>query len=489
MRKRRLFGTEVEYGLQISGRGAREQMEDAAEFVASHDGVAFCGWDYGLESPRCDMRGFSVDRLAEDPIDAQFDEGSGTRNDRALRADRVLVNGARFYNDHGHPEYSTPECSRIADLVAQELAGERIVCATAARFSAATGREARVFKNNTDYHGASYGAHESFLVGREISYEKLLEGLLPLFVTRQILVGAGKVGSENSNGCEFQLSQRADFLQEKANVETLYRRPIFNTRDEPHADASEWARLHVICGDASRMPWCISMKAGMVLAALRLIELGECPRWELDDVVSSFSHISKDKTREWKIPLKGGSWTTGIDILDSYVSSGERHLMGEDAEMDWVLGEWRIALLDLRANPSSLRNRVDWVAKERLLTMFAEESGSWDEATLQSIEMEYHDLNLETSLFSALDNAGEVMQVVPRDRVLDAMTLAPQETRAAVRGALVKEHSAELETIGWRRAVLKSESDPRVVELEVEADSRKIAEVRAAISEWKAGSV
>ena len=259
----RLYGLETEYGLAMPEGTPKTQVEDARRVVRSCTAQHVTNWDYAFESPRADLRGFTASKLSHDPIDARWDEGRPILEDE--RSDRILINGARFYNDHGHPEYATPECGRLMELVAHDRAGELIA------LEAAKQHGATLYKNNSDYSGASYGTHENYLVSRDIGYEQLAAGLLPLMVCRQLLTGAGKVGSEVGRPCRYQLSQRADFMSEVVSVDTLFKRPIFNTRDEPHADSAGWMRLHVICGDANRSEWATAMKFGMMQLAIDLI--------------------------------------------------------------------------------------------------------------------------------------------------------------------------------------------------------------------------
>src|ERR1051326_7209860 len=210
----RLFGIETEYGIVVEGLGANDWINESIAVVRSHAGPAVGGWNYRGEDPRRDMRGFTVQHLSINPDDAQFDApGTPPMSREEERSDRILTNGGRFYNDHGHPEYSTPECRTLRDLVAHDRAGERIVLECARRRAAATGRAISIFKNNTDFHGMSYGCHEGYLIPRDVPFEKLQLGLTPFFVTRQIYAGAGKTGAEEGGPlqqeCTFQLSQRA----------------------------------------------------------------------------------------------------------------------------------------------------------------------------------------------------------------------------------------------------------------------------------------
>jgi proteasome accessory factor A len=452
---KRLFGIETEYGLSTPNGNPRTQVEDSRRLVASCSVPHALGWDYANEDPRADIRGFRATQLRQDPVDAVFDEG--TRPGVDERADRILVNGARFYNDHGHPEYATPECTRLLDLVAHDRAGERIALA-AAKAAGAT-----LYKNNSDYSGASYGTHENYLVPREIGHERLAAGLIPLLVCRQLFTGAGKVGSEAGRVVNYQLSQRADFMAEVSGVDTLYRRPIFNTRDEPHADAAKWMRLHVICGDANRSEWATAMKTGMVSLTLELVQINEAPVWKLADPVKAFSEISKDDGLCWKVALGRDSWTTALDILESYLAAAAMHLAGKDAETDWVLSEWNDALADLRINPMRLADRADWAAKRALLDAYAEDMGSWETDALRAVEMEYHDVDPETSLFALLVEMGRLRKLVDDERINDCLTLAPH-TRAEHRGQIVKEQGDRIEAIGWRRAVVAG----KTVEFEIE---------------------
>jgi proteasome accessory factor A len=451
---KRIFGIETEYGLSMPEGTPKTQVQDCSRIVSSCPVRHVTTWDYAMESPRRDLRGFVVDHLNRDPIDARWD-GSSPSGDSVI--DCVLINGARFYNDHGHPEYATPECLSILDLVAHDLAGERIALAAAASHGAT------LYKNNSDYSGASYGTHENYLVPRSVDVGEFAAALLPLLVTRQLFCGAGKVGSETRMPCEYQLSQRADFLTEVWSVDTLYRRPIFNTRDEPHADASRWLRLHVICGDANRSEWSTAMKVGMTRIAIELAIADSAPRWRLADPVKSFRSISTDPERVWRVELESGGWTTAVEILDSYLGAAREHLDPTDTDTRWVLAEWETALNDLRTDPSLLRDRADWAAKWYMLGELSSEAGRWDQDLLRSAELEYHDVDPSSSLFQALVDAGAMQTLVSSDRIRSAMG-TPPSTRAALRGSVVDCEADGIEAIGWRRAVVRGE----VIEFEIE---------------------
>jgi proteasome accessory factor A len=366
MNGRILAGLETEYGLYLEGRGAEDQIDDSMALVRGYPGECFVGWDYRYESPRADLRGFKLSRLAHDPEDAKFDRGRVYGKDSEIRSDRVLPNGARFYNDHGHPEYSTPECWSLNELALHDYAGQLVVLRAARALAEKTGKPVRVYKNNTDFHGASYGTHESYLVPRALGFEKLFEVLLPMLVVRQVLSGAGKVGSEGGAKCDFQLSQRADFFAEPANTETLYRRPIFNTRDEPHADPRDWIRLHVISGDANMIPKCTARKVGLVKLALRLCTAGEAPVWKLADPVRAFQSISRDMSHQFHVELAGRSWTTAREILESYFAAAESTLELDEDER-WTIFNSRLLLDSLDKDHALVRSQIDWAAKRGMI--------------------------------------------------------------------------------------------------------------------------
>lgn len=449
-----LAGIETEYGFTVAGRGAAEQIDDAIDFVTGHKGPCFVGWDYRHESPRADLRGFSVDRLAFDPEDAQFDR-QDHRAPHEVRSDRILPNGARFYNDHGHPEYATPETWSLRELGLHDQAGERIVSRAGAHLQQDIGRRVKVYKNNSDFHGASYGTHESYLVARSLGFDRLFAALSPMLVARQVLTGAGKVGAERGNPCDFQMSQRADFFSEPANVETLYRRPVFNTRDEPHADPRDWIRLHVISGDANMMPSCTRRKMGFVKLALHLLSKDQAPKWELADPVRSFAEISREPFHEGRIELRGASWTTPRHILESYLCAAEE-LSAEDPEMASLVNEC-MALLDQRFEyPDLFRRHVDWAAKHWLLDQFRDEEGAeWRDPVMQSLDLAYHDLDPDEGLFYGLVAAGECDGLDAEDEITRRETQVFEPTRALARSAAVTRLGAKLITASWSGVVLR----------------------------------
>lgn len=460
-----LCGIETEYGMAVEGRGAEDQIDEAMTLVRAYPGESLSFlWDYSLESPRSDLRGFRLDRLAFDPQDARFDSGRPAQPSEVIRSDQVLANGARFYNDHGHPEYSTPECWSIQELAVADKAGEIVVRRAAEAYAAETGRQVSIFKNNTDFHGASYGTHESYLCPRELGFERLCRAVLPLLVARQVLTGAGKAGSEKGGFVPFQISQRADFFVEPFNAETLYRRPIFNTRDEPHADPRQWIRLHVISGDANMMASCTARKAGLVKLALMLEMAGECPVWRLSRPVEAFMSISRGPDEEGRVDLEGGSWTTPRHILEAYLDAAER-VFDLEPELDALVQDCRRLLEARFEDHESFARSVDWAAKRSLLSQYRESEGlEWSDPAMQSLDLAYCDLDPENGLFPALCAAG-LADVQPDDHELQARLAAPCEpTRALARAAAVQRLKGEVKSVSWSSIRFKSREEEVVLD-------------------------
>lgn len=442
-----LAGIDCEYGILVKGKGAEEQIEYAQTLVESfsNEGL-FVGWDYRFENPRNDLRGFELKNLAIDPNDAKYDVGRQQRSSIEIRADRVLPNGSRFYNDHGHPEFATPESFSIFELAQLDQLGESVV-RQAGEFSEF---DVTLYKNNTDYHGASYGTHESYSVPRSHSFEDIYAAVLPMLVVRQILTGAGKVGSEEGDWCDFQLSQRADFFVESANAETLWRRPIFNTRDEPHADPAKWIRLHVISGDANMNPTSTALKVGLVKLALWLLDADEAPKWDIASPVKAFKSISRDSSHNFRIELAKGNWTTGSQILESYFAAAEATLELND-EAHWVIESGRKLLADLTNDWDSFRKSVDWAAKLQFLDQIREEESlTWRDPLLQAYDLEYSNVNPDDGLYYALRDMGEIVeQTFPLGD--------PPRSRAFVRGIAIQNFPKELTSVGWRGITFGSE--------------------------------
>ena len=463
-----LAGIETEYGLLIEGRGAEDQVEDSQALVQSYPDECFVAWDYRYESPRADLRGFKLEHLAFDPIDAEFDRGKPSVPAHEIRADRILPNGARFYNDHGHPEYATPECWSLQELAEHDRAGQQVVLRAAKAYEAKVERRVQVYKNNTDFHGASYGTHESYQVERKLGFAKLFEGVTPMLVARQILTGAGKVGAENGRTASFQISQRADFFAEPANAETLFRRPVFNTRDEPHADPEAWIRMHVISGDANMILTSTWLKVGLVKLALQLTAQGVAPLFRLADPVRAFQSISTDESYQFRVELAGGSWTTAYDIIEGYCAAAE-HELDLDEDLRRTIDTARRLSALLREDFPAFAQHVDWAAKRRMLEDYmASEGTSWRDPGLRAFDLEYCNADPDESLHQALVEMGSVEAVPSPEADLRRLTSVDERNRAYARGLAVRNWRSSLRTASWRSLVFEVGGQLGEVELRPE---------------------
>jgi proteasome accessory factor A len=460
-----LFGLDTEYGLLIEGRTADSQVEDSMALVRAYAGQGHLGWNYRYESPRTDLRGFNLKHLAQDPEDAKFDRGRTYGAPDEVRADRVLPNGARFYNDHGHPEYATPECASLRDLVCHDAVGDLVVRRAAAALEASSDVRVTIYKNNSDFHGASWGSHESYAAPRSLGFEALFAALAPMMVVRPVLVGAGKVGAESGDSCFYQLSQRADFFVEPANAETLFRRPIFNTRDEPHAQRASHIRVHVICGDSNMIPSATARKVGLLRLAVRLASEGSAPVWKLKDAVRAAKAISRDDTYEFRIELEGKSWTTAYEVFESYFSAAEATLELDDEDR-WTIDSSRKLLNELRSDWSEFRRHVDWAAKRAMLEQFMAEAGlNWHDPSLRAYDMEYHNLDPDVSLHGALVEMGQVDAALECEKIEPYLQSSQGDTRAFPRGVAVAKFGQNLTGVCWRSLSFRLADEEIEVEL------------------------
>src|SRR3977135_861681 len=430
---------------------------------------ALMKWDYELEDPHLDARGFRAKTLRQDTDESAYYEIDKNRplSFEEIKSDLVLSNGARFYNDHAHPEYSTPECTTLHQIVAQDKAGERILaeCARRRNEKLEAGQEVRLYKNNTDFFGHSYGCHDNYLMRRDIQWDRIVAGVLPFLITRQIFAGAGKKGIEAKRAAGqpggYQIYQRAHFFSVLVSIDTMNRRPIVNTRDEPHADASRYRRFHVILGDSNMSEWATAMKIGTTALVLHLIERGEAPQLEIAQPVDANKSISRDQTYDWIIELKDGRKISAIDVQRIYLKAAARldppspgygaashELVSEDRQ--WILREWENVLNDLERDVTLTRDRVDWIAKKFLLNALQEEEKlSWTDPWLQSIDLEYHNVDLERGLFYELVRQGSVRRVVSEDEIKMSIFNPPETTRAFFRGRCVARFDRQIASIQW----------------------------------------
>lgn len=456
----RLFGLETEYGIIREDQEAIDPVVESMELVRAHLSDAFeRTWDYSGEDPHKDARGFRVSGLQQDKEEDEFAKQDARRpfSFHEMKSDLVLPNGARFYNDHTHPEYSTPECRTLRDLIAHDRAGERILRRAAARRNRALGGPyVQLYKNNTDFHGHSYGCHDNYLVPRSIPFSDLATGLLPFLISRQIIAGAGKVGTEGQErefrAGGFQLSQRADFMETELGVDTMHNRPILNTRDEPHADRARYRRLHLIVGDANLCEYATAMKVGTTRLVLDLIERRAAPVLDIDDPVSAIKALSRDPNLKAVVRRTSGGTISGLEIQMAYYLAAQRHLAGMDEETDWVIREWGETLHHLAGDRSRLIGRLDWVTKLWLLETFVrEERLAWDDPWLASLDLEYHNIDPERGLYLGLEAAGKTTRVVGEADIEAAAQTGPRDTRGGIRGLCVARFPSHIRFVQWER--------------------------------------
>ena len=358
-----------------------------------------------------------------------------------------LENGARLYLDVGsHPEYATPECDSIADLVAHDKAGERIleglVKGAEERLEEEGIRgEIYVFKNNTDSAGNSYGCHENYLVSRHKDFHRTVDVLIPFLVTRQIFLGAGKL-TQTPRGTAFSISQRADHIWEGVSSATTRSRPIINTRDEPHADAEKYRRLHVIAGDSNMSEYANFVKVGTMVALLQMIERGVVFRdLTLENPIRGIREVSHDMTCSRKIKLANGRELSALDIQWEYLDRAMRFArsLGFPPEVQRAIDRWEHLLTGLEKDPMTLDREVDWVMKYRLLERYSEVRGlPMSDPKMSMMDFAYHDVDRKRGLFYLLEKKGMTDRVVTDERVAEAVVRPPQTTRAKLRGAFIK---------------------------------------------------
>jgi len=358
-----------------------------------------------------------------------------------------LVNGARFYQGTGcHPEYSTPECDNILDLVIHDKAGERLLeaCLPAAeerlREEGLSG-EIYIFKNNTDSLGNTYGCHENFLMRRDVDFWKVTEQLIPFFVTRQVFSGAGKV-LKVSGKPQYFISQRAQHIHEKTSSSTTSSRSIINTRDEPHADAERYRRLHIIVGDSNMSEFATYLKVGTAALVLSMIEEGYTVYgMELEDPVKAIREIARDYTLKKKVRLDDGRQMTAIEIQRAYLERAREYLdrQAHDATFDDIYAKWETVLDRLEEDPMQLTHQVDWVTKKHLIQSYVDRKGcGWDDPRVQLLDLQYHDVKRTRGLYYLMESRGLIERVVEEDAVQRAMSTPPQTTRAKVRGDFIR---------------------------------------------------
>ncbi|MDA8038161.1 MAG: depupylase/deamidase Dop [Actinomycetota bacterium] len=457
----KVCGIETEYGVLVVSPD--EMSPTTASSLLINAYVARLerkiGWDFEDESPQLDARGFAR-------------EGSMPPEVETHLVNAVLTNGARYYVDHAHPEYSTPECSTPLEVVLHDRAGEVVLRRSmeAAKRLLPPGDEIIVHKNNSDGKGNSYGCHENYLLDRQLPFARVVQRLTPHLVTRQVYCGAGKVGQENGadpgSPVRFQISQRADFFEEEVGLETTLKRPIINTRDEPHADPQKYRRLHVIVGDANLSEVATFLKVGVTAIVLAMIEddFDAGRDLTLASPVAAIRGVSHDPGLDALVELASGARLTAVDLqwelhglARKYAEERGLEFVGGEEAGSMVLDRWERVLQGLETEPESLAGEVDWIAKKRLVDGYRERHRlEWSDQRLNALDLQYHDLRPEKSLFARLD----MERLVAEPAVERAVTEPPETTRAYFRGRCLAMFSAAIVAANWDSVVFDVGHDP-----------------------------
>jgi Pup amidohydrolase len=455
MSARRVMGIETEYGISVPGQPGANAMVSSSQVVNAYQAATAARarrarWDFEEENPLRDARGFD---LAAEAADASqlTDEDLGLAN-------VILTNGARLYVDHAHPEYSAPECTNPMDAVIWDKAGERVMAEAAARAAAVPGGPAiQLYKNNTDNKGASYGCHENYLMSRATPFADIVRHLTPFFVSRQVVCGAGRVGRGADGRDEgFQISQRADFFEVEVGLETTLKRPIINTRDEPHADPDKYRRLHVIIGDANMSEISTYLKLGTTSLVLAMIE----DRFLATDLaiespVAELRAISHDPSLKHLVTLRDGRKMTAVQLQLEYLElarkfSEDKYGADVDDITSDVLDRWESVLGRLAEDPFLAARELDWVAKLEILEGYRTRDGlAWGHSRLQLVDLQYSDVRLDRGLYNKLAERGRMVRLTSERDVLRAMDEPPEDTRAYFRGRCLRQYPDSVAAASW----------------------------------------
>jgi len=450
----KIVGVETEFGIASRSPQGFDPVGSSILVINAHQKVQAVKaiWDYAGENPLLDARGFEVSGERERP---------SQQDNRAIN--KVLLNGGRLYVDGAHPEYSSPECTNPRDLVRYEKAGERLLELSRIAANQAVGPEHQIYlyKNNTDGKGNSYGFHENYLMARSVPFERIVDGLSPFLVSRQIFCGAGKVGAENqTEPCAYQLSQRADFFETWIGLDTMAKRPIINTRDEPHADEEKYRRLHVIVGDSNMSEFATYLKVGTTAIVLSLVEDGVIRKdMALEDPVRAIKEISHDITCKRKVRLKRGVELSAIEIQREYLDLALEYYQTREAAPQTldILEKWGAILDRLSEEPRSLSRELDWVIKLDLIHNYMQRKKvGFEDQRISMLDLQYHDIRRDKGVYYALERQGLVERMVTDDEVLAAMEIPPADTRAYFRGTCLRKYGDGVYGASWSSLLFDS---------------------------------
>jgi len=449
------MGTETEYGISVPGQPGANAMVSSSQIVNAYQAATSARarrprWDFEEENPLRDARGFDLAREAADSSQLT-DEDLGLAN-------VILTNGARLYVDHAHPEYSAPETTDPLSAVIWDKAGERVMAAAATAAAAIPGGQPiQLYKNNTDSKGASYGCHENYLMSRSTPFADIVRHLTPFFVSRQVVCGAGRVSlGADGRDSGFQISQRADFFEVEVGLETTLKRPIINTRDEPHADPEKYRRLHVIIGDANLSEISTYLKLGTTALVLAMIE----DRFLAADLgieapVSELRAVSHDPTCKHLITLRDGRRMTAVQLQLEYLELARKYTEdrygGDTDELTAdVLDRWESVLTRLAEDPLLTARELDWTAKLEVLNGYRARDGlAWSHPRLQLVDLQYADVRPDRGLYNRLASLGRMTRLVTDEQVTRAITEPPDDTRAYFRGRCLRKYPDAVAAASW----------------------------------------
>jgi proteasome accessory factor A len=448
------MGTETEFGISVPGHPNANAMLTSSQIVNAYAAAMHrarrARWDFEEENPLRDARGFDLSR---DLADA-----SQLTDDDVGLANVILTNGARLYVDHAHPEYSTPEVSNPRDAVVWDKAGEWIMAAAARSAATVPGAlPINLYKNNTDNKGASYGAHENYLMARQTAFADIVRHLTPFFVTRQVVCGAGRVGIGQDGGRHgFQISQRADYFEVEVGLETTLKRPIINTRDEPHADPERYRRLHVIIGDANLSEVSAYLKLGTTSLVLAMIEDKFISTdFAVDQPVRTLHQVSHDPSLRHLVALRSGRRLTAVQLQMEYAEQARKYVEDrygtdvDDVTRD-VLDRWESVLTRLESDPMSLSHELDWVAKLEILEGYRARDGlGWDAPRLHLVDLQYADVRPEKGLYQRLAARGRFERITDDAEIRRAVDNPPEDTRAYFRGRCLDKYADSVAAASW----------------------------------------
>jgi len=386
-----------------------------------------------------------------------------------------LANGARLYLDVGsHPEYATPECDSVRQLVVHDKAGERILEQLLTSAEQRLGDEGvhgdvYLFKNNTDSAGNSYGCHENYCTSRRDDFSSYTEVLIPFLVSRQIYAGAGKV-LQTARGARYCVSQRAEHIWEGVSSATTRSRPIINTRDEPHADAERYRRLHVIVGDSNMSEYTNFLKVGACSLMLRMLEEPQVVLRDmtLENPIRAIREISHDMTCTQRVRLANGREVSALDIQSEYLNRALRFAEHHDLtdEEQLALDMWEYTLSHLEDDPLKLDRELDWVIKYKLIEAYRERHDlTLGDARVALVDLQYHDVNRERGLFYRMQRKGMVDRIVTDEEISHAVEHPPQTTRARLRGEFIKRAKERKRdyTVDWVHLKLNDQAQRTVL--------------------------